>query len=103
QGAGKRGSGRVPGYHTEEPGSGLGTAWSSSAPCLQCGPTHTSPSHDDLLDVASWSSTLLGWREPSLSPSSGAGEVKEVPVLPPGVCPLTFLICKYLKDSLGTP
>lgn len=38
-------------------------------------PPHISPLHEDLLDAESWPSTTLRWREPRLSPSSGAGEV----------------------------
>lgn len=36
---------------------------------------HPSLLYDDWLQVDPWVSTPLGWREASLSPSSGAGEV----------------------------
>lgn len=56
-------------------GRGLEQCGTPRPPAYSAGPQHTS-SHEDLLDVAPWSSTPLGWREPSLSPSSGAGELQ---------------------------
>lgn len=44
-------------------------------PAPSVDPPLASPLHEELLDVASRTSTLLGWRELRLSPSSGAGEV----------------------------